>query len=132
MQVSDAFHKAMVTAVQTDREGKLPWGIYHSTAIMHLARLPAFSRTGLFTGGSSATVNAININHGPSWRMIVQLGKKTEAYGIYPGGQSGNPGSRYYDNMVDDWVLGKYYSLQVFRKSDSRNANVRFKMIFSK
>ena len=38
-------------------------------------------------------INAARNDHGPSWRMVVQLTEKTEAYGIYPGGQSGNPGS---------------------------------------
>ena len=33
-------------------------------------------------------------------------------FGIYPGGQSGYPGSEYYDNMVDDWVEVNYYPIQ--------------------
>ena len=32
--------------------------------------------------------------------------------GVYPGGQSGYPGSPYYDNMINDWVNGKMYDLQ--------------------
>ena len=39
------------------------------------------------------------------------MGEKKIAYGIYPGGQSGFPGSIYYDNMVDDWVEGIAYPL---------------------
>ena len=39
------------------------------------------------------------------------MGEKKVAYGIYPGGQSGFPGSMYYDNMVDDWVEGIAYPL---------------------
>ena len=31
--------------------------------------------------------------------------------GVYPGGQSGNPGSRYYDSMIDTWAAGDYYEL---------------------
>ena len=31
----------------------------------------------------------------PSWRMIVQLSNPTEAYGVYPGGQDGNPGVNF-------------------------------------
>ena len=30
----------------------------------------------------------------------------------YPGGQSGFPGSYYYDNYVNDWANGIYYTLQ--------------------
>jgi penicillin amidase len=51
-------------------------------------------------------INATTASHGPSWRMIVQLTKNTEAYGVYPGGQSGNPGSKYYDDFVGTWTKG--------------------------
>jgi len=49
--------------------------------------------------------------HGPSWRMVVHLTDEIEAYGLYPGGQSGNPGSAYYDSFIDYWAAGKYYRL---------------------
>ena len=40
--------------------------------------------------------------------MIIELADKINAHVVYPGGQSGNPASRHYDDMVDDWVSGKY------------------------
>ncbi|HEU4607962.1 MAG TPA: penicillin acylase family protein, partial [Chitinophagaceae bacterium] len=59
------------------------------------------------------TINAMKQDHGPSWRMIVEMGKdKINAYGVYPGGQSGNPGSKYYADFLDYWVEGRYYSIQ--------------------
>jgi penicillin amidase len=33
------------------------------------------------------------------------------AEAIYPAGQSGNPGSKYYDDMISDWAAGKYYEV---------------------
>ena len=33
------------------------------------------------------------------------------AIGIYPGGQSGNPGSEYYDNYINQWNSGEYINL---------------------
>jgi penicillin G amidase len=41
------------------------------------------------------------------------------ARGIYPGGQSGNPGSRRYDDFVSDWAAGKAYDLQFLSHPDS-------------
>jgi penicillin amidase len=50
---------------------------------------------------------------GPSWRMVVSLEKaKLRAWGVYPGGQSGNPGSPFYNNLLNYWAEGKYYELQ--------------------
>jgi penicillin amidase len=40
--------------------------------------------------------------------MIVDFGDM-KAYCLYPGGQSGNPGSKFYDDMIDSWAKGKYY-----------------------
>jgi penicillin amidase len=60
------------------------------------------------------------------------LTDKIEAYGIYPGGQSGNPGSRYYDNMVNDWAKGVYQPLWVMRPEEAKSKQVKFKMSFQK
>ena len=64
--------------------------------------------------------------------MIVSLTATTEAYGVYPGGQSGNPGSKYYDNFVDQWAAGKYYSLWMMAKGEEKDKRVMGVMTFSK
>jgi penicillin amidase len=50
---------------------------------------------------------------GPSWRMIVRWtghGQAT-AEGVYPGGQSENPASPWYEDLVADWWNGRYLPL---------------------
>jgi penicillin amidase len=44
---------------------------------------------------------------GPSWRMVVDWGSKSFS-GIYPGGQSENPASAWYDDRVNEWFEGRY------------------------
>ncbi len=90
-----------------------------------------FARAGLQAGGWGNTINAIKVTHGPSWRMIVHLTPETEAFGIYPGGQSGNPGSRFYDNFIDNWVIGKYFSLWMMKAGEKDDARVKWTMSFS-
>ncbi|MEH1008538.1 penicillin acylase family protein [Winogradskyella sp. ECml5-4] len=98
--------------------GDLNWTNYKGTYAGHLLQaLPAFSRFDIPIGGGKNIVNATSENWGPSWRMIVEMTSPPTALGIYPGGQSGNPGSKYYDNFIDDWAAGKYYSLN-FLQSD--------------
>jgi penicillin amidase len=90
--------------------GDYNWGPYKGTYVGHLLQaLPAFSRFNLPIGGDRNTVNAADKNHGPSWRMIVEMTSPPTALGIYPGGQSGNPGSKYYDNFIDQWAKGDYF-----------------------
>ncbi len=67
------------------------WGKLKATRIDHLARLAPFSRLDMDNGGGEFAINAVKKDHGPSWRMIVQLTKNTEAYGIYPGGSKRQP-----------------------------------------
>ena len=91
--------------------GDYNWGPYKGTFVGHLLQaLPAFSRFNLPIGGDRNTVNAADKNHGPSWRMIVEMTSPPTALGIYPGGQSGNPGSKYYDNFIDQWATGDYFN----------------------
>jgi penicillin amidase len=72
-------------------------------------------------GGWGNTPNAMKVDHGPSWRMVVQMGKEIEAYGVYPGGQSGNPGSKYYATFLDKWVKGEYYKLLFLPNTPTQN-----------
>ena len=87
------------------------WANFKGTDIRHLARIPALGIENVNVGGDAGILNAITPTAGPSWRMIVSIGANIDAFGIYPGGQSGNPGSRYYANFVDKWAAGDYYNL---------------------
>ena len=99
-------------------EGNYIWVNYKGTYAGHLLQgLPAFSRFDIPIGGGRNIVNATSENWCPSWRMIVEMTSPPTALGIYPGGQSGNPGSKYYDNFIDDWAAGKYHQLN-FLQSD--------------
>lgn len=95
------------------------WAEYKDASIMHMLRIPAFGKYHVRTSGSKDIINAHGKHEGPSWRMIVEMSKeKIIAFGIYPGGQSGNPGSPYYMQMVDDWSHGKYYPLHFMSTQD--------------
>ena len=91
---------------------KLEWGNYQGTNILHLAKIPGLGNTHLYTSGGLWTVNATTKHFGPSWRSVIEMSSPQIIKGIYPGGQSGFPGSIYYDNMVSDWVEGSLYNLQ--------------------
>jgi penicillin amidase len=132
--VSDAFTSSFKDAVVElkgiEAAGKLEWARYKDTRINHLLSIPAFSRMHLPIGGGRHIINATNTGKGPSWKMIVQLSTQTEAYGVYPGGQSGNPGSAFYDNFVDTWSAGRYYPLVVLNEKGEKHQKIKWKMSF--
>jgi penicillin amidase len=125
-----AFKKAVLKCDELAMENKLQWGYYKDTRISHLLKLPSFSVSELFIGGGEDVLNASQSDHGPSWKMIVSLTPETEAYGIYPGGQEGNPGSYYYDNAINSWAEGKYYKLWVMKPSEKNDSKVKWTMHF--
>ena len=108
----------------------LKWGAYKGTQINHLGQIPAFTDFNVPIGGYHHALNAVQKSFGPSWRMIVELGDQVNAYGIYPGGQSGNPASKYYNNMVEDWAIGKYYSLNFVEHPDKMRDKELFVQVF--
>ena len=125
----------MTTKIQKRKDDKksLKWTEYQNTKINHFLSIPAFSRDQLGNQGRSGTLNATSGRNGPSWRMIVELEKgNVQALGIYPGGQSGNPGSKHYDEMIDDWSKGKYYKLAFLKSVDAELPNESFQMKFNK
>jgi penicillin amidase len=126
----EQFHAALVNSFKhtTDSMNKLEksgaeWYKLKNTSVNHLAKLPAFSFDHLKIGGWGNAINATKGNHGPSWRMVVQMGKEIEAYGIYPGGQSGNPGSKHYADYLQDWVDGRYNRLLFLPNEDKQSSS---------
>ncbi len=83
-------------------------GVRHAN-IYHLLQLPALSRLELAVRGGPGNLNPSEGRgtHGASWRMVVELGREVRARTIYPGGQSGNPLSRWYADRIDRWVAGE-------------------------
>lgn len=129
--VTSAFKMATAVIRKADENGNMEWAKYKDTRVEHLARLDAFSRLHLNIGGGTNTINAAKEQHGPSWRMVVSLTPETQAYGIYPGGESGNPGSPYYDTFVDRWAAGKYYPLWMMKESETNDRRIKGKMTFN-
>ncbi|MBX3102279.1 MAG: penicillin acylase family protein [Bacteroidetes bacterium] len=82
------------------------WGRYKDSRIEHMAYIDAFGHLGLSTSGAAHSVNAMGQTHGPSWRMVVEVGPQVRGFGIFPGGQSENPGSTFYDDGIAPWLAG--------------------------
>lgn len=110
---------------------KWTWSNFQGTDIHHMIdRLSAFGALNLKTSGGRHILNATSQHHGPSWRMIVEMDSTIKAWGIYPGGQSGNPGSPFYKSSIDEWVKGDYYPLHFLKNGDAENKAILAKQVF--
>ncbi|MCJ8209281.1 penicillin acylase family protein [Mucilaginibacter sp. RS28] len=101
------------------------WGNVKETYLNHLANIPGMGVGKYKAGGTSTTVNALIGGHGPSWRMVVQLGPKVKGYGVFPGGESGNPGSYFYDNMFNTWRKGQLNELLFLQSANESSSRIK-------
>ena len=115
------------------REGRERWGgevagwdygWLHSLTLRHrLDRVPVFgrwARRGPYPMiGSSTTVAAFGgrwevdrqrVTHGPSMRWIVDWSQSDRAFAALPGGQSGHPADRHYDDRLAPYLAGELQS----------------------
>jgi penicillin amidase len=94
------------------------WGRLHTREFPALSGADGLGYGPRADGGDPFTPDAadggLTANTGPSWRMIVDLsGAGVSAEGVYPGGQSENPASPWYDDQVPLWWDGRYLPVPV-------------------
>ena len=93
------------------------WGRIHSRQFPSVTQADALGYGPRASGADSWTVNAADgglVSHqGPSWRMIVAWAGHGIATGegVYPGGQSENPASPWYEDQMEDWWDGRYLAM---------------------
>ncbi len=85
------------------------WENAHHANLFHLLRMPGLSALELPVQGGTSTLSPSpgRGTHGPSWRMVVELGPAPRAWATYPGGQSGNPASARYLDRLPQWLAGR-------------------------
>lgn len=99
------------------------WSRVKATRVDHWLRLEALGET-VTGGGSEDAINALSPSHGPSWRMVVSLDPSgIRMWATYPGGQSGNAGSRYYNNLIPSWEAGRHRELQMLKSPAEAGEN---------
>jgi penicillin amidase len=98
------------------------WGRVNRLRINHLLGNPILARGGQPLSGSDLTLSARGaggeVTGGPSWRMVVDFAGAGEACGVYPGGQSGDPQSPHYDDLLDEWVKDQYIPLHFYADAE--------------
>ncbi|MEM1095826.1 MAG: penicillin acylase family protein [Bacteroidota bacterium] len=114
------------------------WGDHHKVLFRHLTQsgalrplwrgpyeYPGFSETLSPASARTTTFSA-------SWRMVVDLSQTPPVgYGVYPGGQSGNPFSRHYADFIPMYLDFDHYTLSKPATADAipterRTSTLRF------
>jgi len=131
--VQQAFFKSVSELIRNNGpiNDKWQWGLIKKTFINHLANLPGFGTGEFSAGGRGGVINALKRNNGPSWRMVVQMGPQIKGYGVFPGGESGNPGSFFYEDMFATWRDGKLNELLFLQSADEKPDHIKSTLTLS-
>lgn len=115
--------EALAKALGPDRRA-WRWGRLHRSEFPHpLVR--AFDLTGVERHGGGDTVAAT----GATYREIIDFADLDNSRVTNPPGQSGQPGSPYYGNLLDGWANGEYFPLRYTRKAVDAAAAHRLRLI---
>jgi penicillin amidase len=100
------------------------WGTVHLADFRH-PLAAAFDLPAVARGGSGMTVNSTSganfrQTNGASYRIVVDLADLDNSTATSVPGQSGQPGSEYYGNLLPLWREGKYFPLLYSRAAVER------------
>jgi penicillin amidase len=104
--------------------GSWSWGAVHRAAFRH-PLAAAFDLPSVPRGGDGTTVNAtgggnLRQTSGASYRIVVDFADFDNSVATSVPGQSGQPGSPYYGNLLPLWAEGKYFPLLYSRAAVER------------
>ncbi len=119
------------------------WGKLHTLTYTHtLGRVKPldrlFNRGPYPLGGDGTTVWATGASRhdlsseriiGPPFRFIADLGDLRNSLGLLTPGQSGQPGSRHYDDQVQAWFSGQYHPMLYAREDVEREAKAVLRLL---
>jgi penicillin amidase len=132
-----------LAAAWAEMEGRLgpdpkrwEWGKLHFSYFVH-PMAPILDNAGhakvnvgpLPRGGGAYTVNVSSYHpdsfwqaHGPSFRMVLDVGNWDNSRAINTPGQSGDPASPHYRDLATSWAEGKYFPLLYSREAVQKAA----------
>jgi penicillin amidase len=125
---ADTLALAALDSASVVLRGRLPqqtttmhsWGTVHVAELRHPVAaafdLPPVARSGdantvMATGGANFRQTA-----GASYRQVIDLGNFDNSVAINVPGQSGQPESEHYADLIEPWANGEYFPLAFSRK----------------
>jgi penicillin amidase len=119
------------------------WGTLHQIAFKHplLARLspadaehyalPSYARGGSGETPNNTTFegNDFTVSEGASWRMVVDVGRWDAAQMTNAPGQSGDPRSPFYANLLEGWATDGSFPLLYSKAAIDRHLRMIIQLV---
>jgi len=123
-QVLDALDRALnqiATQLGSDPAG-WQWGKLHRLTLAHPSGNRAWQLGPVERPGDGNTVNATSganfrQTNGASWREVLDVGNWDRSMMTNVPGESGDPASKHYGDLLGDWAAGRYHPMPFSRKA---------------
>ncbi|MFN0106833.1 MAG: penicillin acylase family protein [Bryobacteraceae bacterium] len=117
----DATVQEFETALGPD-PGRWRYGNLHFLYLKHPAMEKAFDRGPIPLGGDASTINVaagagFRASVGASFRMLLDVADWDRSRMTNMPGESGDPESPHYADLIDDWTNGRYHPMPFTRKA---------------
>ena len=109
-------------------EGAWKWSAAHTMRWRHPLDQPSLNLSPVARPGDGDTVNAaggVGGGSGASFREILDLSDWDKSMMTNVPGESGDPESKHYRDLVDDWVAGRHHPMPYSRKAVEAAAEER-------
>ena len=98
------------------------WGKLHRLTLAHPSGNRNWQLGPVERPGDGNTVNATSgasfrQTNGASWREILDVGDWDRSVMTNVPGESGNPASKHYGDLLADWAAGRYHPMPFSRKA---------------
>ncbi len=110
------------------------WGKIHRILFRHPLGVRTFDRGPVARPGDGYTVNATSGDHfqqtnGASYRQILDLSDWDRSVMTNVPGESGDPESPHYSDLIDDWASGHYHPMPFSRQAVEAAAAERLTLL---
>jgi penicillin amidase len=98
------------------------WGTLHRLALRHPLNRAEFDLPPVARPGDGNTVMAqsganFRTTNGASYRQVIDLSDWDRSMMTNVPGESGDPGSKHYGDLLKDWAEGRYHPMPYTRKA---------------
>ncbi|MDQ6679034.1 MAG: penicillin acylase family protein [Acidobacteriota bacterium] len=115
-------------------ETKWQWGALHKLRLNHPLAGAGFDLAPVARPGDANTVNATSgadfqQSNGASWREILDVGNWDRSVITNVPGESGDPASKHYSDLLVNWAAGRYHPLPYSRKAVEAVTDERIRLL---
>jgi penicillin amidase len=113
---------------------KWNWGQIHTIRFRHPLGVKSFHRGPYSRPGDGNTVNSTSgafprQTNGASYRQIIDVSDWDKSVMTNVPGESGDPQSKYYDNLLEEWLTGKYHPMPFSRRAVEANTEEKIRLL---